>query len=125
MSTATQPTVAVTCSESGAKLIFRGPYSEAANAFYHSLPAARWHASDKVWTCDSTPAAAWRVLNELPAHVGADDAVLELSFRFTESLATRDEISEVQPPLRVCDSWPHQAAAYNFVCALWGPPPCQ
>lgn len=110
MSTATKTIAAVTLSENGVKLIFRGAYNEAANAFYHSLPSAKWHAGERCWACDATPAAAWRVMNECPAQVEADDAVMELSARFHNQL--HGFATEAQPTSRRFDSWPHQVGAY-------------
>lgn len=111
MSTATRQLVAVTLSESRAKLIFRGAFSEEANQFYHALPSARWHRAEKVWACDATPAAAWRVMNECPIHVEADDAVIELSAVFHDSI--QQVASTEQPAIRKHDSWPHQVGAYQ------------
>lgn len=110
MSIATKSVVAVTLSPQGAKLVFRGPFSEDANAFYRTLPDARWLKAEKCWTCDATPAAAWRVMNECPACVEADDAVLDLSARFHSSLNSLG--SNDQPHSRKFDSWDHQVGAY-------------
>lgn len=111
MSTATKSMVAVTLNAAKHKMVLRGPFNAEANTFYHSLPTPRWIASDKAWTCDATPAAAWRLMNECPIHVEADDDVIDLSSRFHCGLTAflRNE----QPQSRKFDSWPHQVGAYE------------
>lgn len=111
MSTATKAMVAATLNQAKSRIVLRGPFSAEANEFYHSLPAARWIANDKAWVIDATPAAAWRLMNECPIHVEADDEVLDLSSRFHCGLTfiQRNE----QPHSRKYDSWAHQVGAYE------------
>jgi SNF2 family DNA or RNA helicase len=112
------PIIGVTLSKSRQKLVLRGPKNDAASVFYQTLPASRWDDTFMAWTVEATPSAAWRLLNECPVAVEADDAVLKLATVFAESL---DVIHEgQQPPVRKTDGWRHQVAAYHFADAKAG-----
>lgn len=87
----------------GAKIVLSG-YSPELLEFYRSLPTAKWHANERVWTCDLTPGSALRVCQRI-----ADcDIKITLSAH-----VVRDEGNQ-QPPRRHHDSWRHQVAAYQF-----------
>lgn len=104
----------------GLKIYLRGN-TAAAVEFLQSLPEARQVKSQAAWSVDATPAAAWRLVNECPTAVQADDAVLDLSTEFVRSLQAAASCRETteQPPLRKLgwDLWRHQVAGYHFAAA--------
>jgi hypothetical protein len=82
--------------------------------FVRSLPSSRWHAKYKVWTCDLTPIAAWRVgsktrelcpeLEELAVQTGARLAAADRARKGGGN------------DYNVCKStgWTHQLTATHF-----------
>lgn len=111
MKTITKPLIAATLSHSREKVVIRGPKNEEATGFYQTLPASRWDSTSMAWVIDACPSAAWRLVNECPLPIEADDQVLELATRFAESLKGG---GNNQPRLRKTDGWDHQVKAFNF-----------
>lgn len=111
MSTVTKPLVAVTLSRSGEKIVIRGPKNEQATGFYQTLPASRWDSGAMAWVVESSPSVAWRLVNESPLPIEADDQVLSMATKFSESLST---CRWGQPEKRKTDGWGHQVKAFNF-----------
>lgn len=97
----------------GLKIYVRGDLDGNAN-FLATLPEYRHVRAKAAGSCDATPAAAWRLMNEGPS-VSADDGVLSLSSKFAEARRIVGGVLPVaQPPLRKGDLWPHQVSAYHF-----------
>lgn len=118
MATTTTHTCAVTLAAKGGKLVLRSRKDERASDFYQTLPAGRWDQSALAWTCDAMPSAAWRVLNQCPLAVEADEAVMRLAAAFASSLDVLHEGQ--QPACRKTDGWRHQVDAFHFAGAKAG-----
>ncbi|MDE2103888.1 MAG: DEAD/DEAH box helicase [Patescibacteria group bacterium] len=90
--------------------------------FMHSLPNARWHGGRRAWTCDATPAAAWRIASLNPSGpYELDDELSLMVCKFLQQIRNSQAITLLsefpQPTLRNLDSWPHQVAAYHFAAS--------
>lgn len=117
MSTIHRLVIAATLSDNRDKIALRFPFDRDILEFVHSLPAARWNQPEKAWTCDATPAAAWRLMNEFPDAVDADDGVLRLSTLFVDAMAASRRQAG-QPAVRRRESWKHQLEGYAFAAAM-------
>jgi hypothetical protein len=112
------PQVVFGCTLVKGKLILKGRKHDEASAFFSTLPSGRWDNLAGAWSAEATPSAAWRLLNECPVEIEADDRVLSLAALFAESL---DVVHEgQQPSLRKMDLWRHQIDAYHFADAKGG-----
>lgn len=113
MSTTTE-TARARLSVDGSKILIRG-YNEELLEFVHSLPSARFHRAERCWSCDTTPAAAWRVYRR-PEFLGALDERLEaMAVDFSNRVIEQRTLdTDLQPPVRQTDAWRHQLEAYWF-----------
>lgn len=100
-----------TLSQKRDKILLRGKKDDRASEFFQTLPAGRWDAFGLCWSVEATPSCAWRILNDSPVAIEADEPILALSTLFADSL---EEPGGSQPPLRLLDSWSHQIRAYHF-----------
>ncbi len=108
-------------SKDGEKIVIQGEYRPDLLDALRSLPSARWHRKWKCWTCDLTPAAAWRL--RLLGTV-FDDTIEDLATRFRESVRVAPQAAErtdwrdgAWVPIRT-SPWRHQVAAFHFADAL-------
>lgn len=85
--------------------------------FIDSLPHQKWDRKLLGWTCDLTPAAAWRVVNSREPVFECCDHLHQLAEKFAACL---EDQGAVQPPARVLDLWDHQARAFGFAMAREG-----
>jgi len=109
-------------SADGTKIIL-GPGPSAWTEFCHSLPNARWNSIACRWTCDFTPAAAWRIgYHGQTNRTRLSEAFVEASSKFgrqigvSQNLMRHDELP--QPPKHKTQSWHHQKIAYWFAQSL-------
>lgn len=116
MSTATARIAAQSArlSADGRQIIL-GDGPAAWSEFCHSLPRARWDGMACCWTCDFTPAAAWRVcgMTEL-----VSPPLSVASGEFHRKVMLADDLPGKQPKVRRTDAWSHQAAAYWYAHPL-------
>jgi len=114
MSTATYATVLKAAMTTDGRRIFisAGPTIPPALAeFILSMPACVKGRQPGTWTCQPTPAAAWRLLHERGDWaVKAGSQVEALAASFKVDPAT----DETQPRMYNKRSWRHQALGYNF-----------
>lgn len=104
-------------SKNGQRLALTGPKNDAASEFFLTLPSGRWDGAINAWAADATPSAAWRVMNECPVSVEADDRVLALAALFADAL---EPTGAGQPATRKTDGWDHQLDAFHFANAKAG-----
>ncbi|HUT88724.1 MAG TPA: hypothetical protein VMY37_04460 [Thermoguttaceae bacterium] len=106
-------------SDDRSRLLLRSPYSPAIVEFCHGLPNARWNRAGRTWTCDFTPATAWRLCRYLngdgarqidPAIVAACES-FDLGTYQAAAVAGADSEDLVtvadfaQPEVRRTDGW--------------------
>lgn len=122
MITAAPSTFRARLSPDRRKIIITGRTSPELNEFFHSLPNAKWDAIKFAWTCDFSPAAAWRVAGRVDCQPCAE--LLEAANEYRERLLTATNgmaiSAGLQPRVRKADSWKHQVAAYHFAYPLPG-----
>ncbi|MHC4647024.1 MAG: SNF2-related protein, partial [Planctomycetota bacterium] len=88
--------------------------------FARSLPSSRWHAKYKVWTCDLTPIAAWRVGSktcELCPEL--EEPAKEVGARLQRARGIREGTKPLgdSPPTKL-PAWRHQRVGFAFASAL-------
>ncbi len=98
----------------GSKILIWG-YSEELLEFMHSLPSARFHRAQSQWSCDTTPAAAWRVWRR-PEFLGAlSDGIIGIAKSFQRRVIDeRLDSFFLQPPVQKTKAWRHQVDAFWF-----------
>jgi len=111
-------------SANGQKIIL-GPGPPAWTEFCQSLPGARWSQYECQWTCDFTPAAAWRVITRpesesLRDHVHDPLVVAGHRFGAHVYLARTRLHPEVYlaQPLSKTTAWRHQLVGFAFADIL-------
>jgi hypothetical protein len=116
-------------SADGTKIIL-GPGPAAWTEFCHSLPNARWNGIACRWTCDYTPAAAWRIgcRGEMVRFDRSEDfrldaqlheAARRFSRQIQSSQATLQDCNLKQPVSKTT-TWKHQLTAFHFANAICG-----
>lgn len=106
------------------RISLRSPYSPALVDFCHTLPNARWSKLRREWTCDFTPATAWRLCSHLDGQAQIAPEIIEASEQFdlgiTRAASVREQTDLPQPLVRHTDGWEHQVRAYHFAQNLLG-----
>lgn len=76
----------------------------------------RWDPKAKLWHVEQTPEAMEEVARRLPGFEFQSTFQAAAKNLHEEKVvaAVVQKMDTTQPPVRVADSWPHQAAAYNF-----------
>jgi len=103
-------------STDGCQIVLKVRYDPATIAFLRTLSGARWHTVGTQWTCDFTPAAAWRISQFFEReHLSAE--VLDAATAFdTASRAGPAALASLGPPARAkLPLWPHQLPIYQFL----------
>ena len=100
----------VTADQRGSKFVLAASsYEEEQAEFIASLPLGKWDRKLIAYTCDATPAAAYRI--SLREDFAVDGTIRSIAERFSRRL---ESISNEQPVIRRHDAWPHQAWAYHW-----------
>ena len=109
-------------SANGEKIIL-GPGPAAWTEFCQSLPAARWNQLACSWTCDATPAAAWRIAcfgqtdhAYVSAEIHKTAADFAVRIRCAREAAAGEAIEF--PLLFKTPAWKHQGVAWAFAHPL-------
>jgi hypothetical protein len=109
-------------SADGRKIIL-GPGPAAWTEFCQSLPGARWSQFDCRWTCDFTPAAAWRIgYHGQTNRTYLSGTVVEAAGRFSQNIGVAQLHLQNKtlppPPIHKTAPWSHQKTAYWFAHSL-------
>lgn len=112
--TTNAPAASAKLSSDGRTIMIRSRYSPEIVEFFHSLPNARWHRIQRVWTCDNSPATAVRLYESRLVDLcnALENAAHNHTYRLTR--AHENENNHKQPPVRTTEAWRHQVAAYWF-----------
>ncbi len=108
--TITKPIVSVRLESH--RLAIRSQCDQSLVGFLRSLPNSKWNAGMRVWVCDATPAACWRLLDRCRVEAPAD--VLALAAEFVGHGGTPPEGARRLP------LWAHQQDAYQFAAPRAG-----
>ncbi len=92
----------------GRRIIITGPQTSQLQEMIDQLPNGKWNRTLLAWTCDLTPAAAWRVVGH-KLGISCDQRLEDAAQKFRESLAP---LPSEQPDDRSVDLWEHQVKGY-------------
>lgn len=109
-------------SADGRKIVL-GPGPAAWTEFCQSLPGARWSQIDCRWTCDFTPAAAWRIAYHGQTNrTYLSGTVVEAAMHFSQQIGVAQLHLQNKtlppPPIHKTKPWAHQKTAYWFAHSL-------
>jgi SNF2 family DNA or RNA helicase len=112
------PKTTLTLTDDRTRIVLRTPYSAAFLEFVYRLPNPRWNAREKEWTCDFTPATAWRIEQHFDGQAEVDRTIIAAGSEFiagTQGAAgVRGQVPICQPSVRKTEAWSHQSTAYLF-----------
>ena len=98
------------------RIEIRGPYNDALNEFYRTLPlgskSARYDPIKGVWYCDATPGAAYRIVAQMHGYEFQPcNAMRLLSAKICRSVQMEKLEQPATPRYQL---WRHQLEAYYF-----------
>lgn len=99
-------------SKCGTRIVVEG-YDPEVIELMHSMPDAKFHKDQKVWSCLLTPASAVRVLEASGLGIELDQSVQDAAMNHKMWLGFAAPALAEQPPIRKFDSWKHQAIGYS------------
>lgn len=100
----------ITAEQRASKFILAAnSYEDEQAEFIASLPSGRWDRKVLAYSCEATPAAAYRI--SLRPDFTISDQIKNIAENFAKRFG---ELSESQPTIRRMDAWAHQLAAYHW-----------
>ncbi len=107
-------------SADGAKIIL-GPGPPEWSEFCQSLPRAKWNQLACCWTCDFTPAAAWRIAGRAGEYYFLDDEArwVKAGIAFGQALSSAQHLDVASLIPTKTTPWGHQVRGFYF--SYWLP----